>query len=596
MSKINIPAVPSGFASTTALNERFQQIEDEFNNKVLYRPDVGAEPNAMSDDLDMGDNQIINVQAGVANTDAVNVGQISDLIAEAAASIGPADGNVLGPVSSVDNEVALFSGITGRVLKRGLSFWRFLTNAATYSDLTNTPATIGQIVFIRCHTSGSVGGGAFQAFSGSVTNDGGTQCNSATANIYWKRMDQYELDPYMFGATGSQTPDTTAIASALSVLKTNGRGGILKIPSSINKLATVPDLGLSNNYAVSVIDYRIDIIGPFGIESHYIEGRDNNGGYATELRVKGKQNPNISLQSLSDGTAYGYRTNVPNNMAGLSTYKRNGDTTFQFLADPLASGVVGDFGLLQYATGPISAQFAVYYGIDGDSKTRTDMNPSQLSTSTIAITNISNTTPIVVTLATNHGIVPTRSYVDISGTGLTGANGSWRVSVTGVNQITLLNSVAAGTSSTGSCIVTPNAQRATLTLSKPSSASESLFVEGVIGSNVASGTAPIVVQSQKADINLHARPYTLDLNGTQRTNGTVGSGGSKIVSGAVTLSGGSATVNLTGDSVFTSNLTYFIAGANLTSTNSFKFTRVSASQFTVTGTGTDQISFIISGY
>ena len=44
MAKIEIPAVPSGFATTAALNARLQQIEDEFNNKVLYRTDTGNEP------------------------------------------------------------------------------------------------------------------------------------------------------------------------------------------------------------------------------------------------------------------------------------------------------------------------------------------------------------------------------------------------------------------------------------------------------------------------------------------------------------------------------------------------------------------------
>lgn len=121
MAKIDIPAVPSGFATSTALNARFQQIEDEFNNKVLYRSDTGIEPNAMEDNLDMGNHKIINVSDGVQNKDAVNVGQIGTLISAAAAGLGAGTGNVMGAASSVDGELALFSGTTGRLLKRGIS-------------------------------------------------------------------------------------------------------------------------------------------------------------------------------------------------------------------------------------------------------------------------------------------------------------------------------------------------------------------------------------------------------------------------------------------------------------------------------------------
>lgn len=60
MSKITISDITAAFASTTAINAKFQQIEDELNNKVLYRTNPIGEPNSMSNDLDMAGYNILN--------------------------------------------------------------------------------------------------------------------------------------------------------------------------------------------------------------------------------------------------------------------------------------------------------------------------------------------------------------------------------------------------------------------------------------------------------------------------------------------------------------------------------------------------------
>ena len=60
MAKITVSDIASGYASTTALNASFNQIEDEFNNKVLYRDNPSGEPNQMLNDLDMNSYGILN--------------------------------------------------------------------------------------------------------------------------------------------------------------------------------------------------------------------------------------------------------------------------------------------------------------------------------------------------------------------------------------------------------------------------------------------------------------------------------------------------------------------------------------------------------
>ena len=61
MAKITIDDITSSFASVTQLNAYFQQLEDELNDKVLYRNNPDGEPNTMENDLDMNSNDLLNV-------------------------------------------------------------------------------------------------------------------------------------------------------------------------------------------------------------------------------------------------------------------------------------------------------------------------------------------------------------------------------------------------------------------------------------------------------------------------------------------------------------------------------------------------------
>ena len=64
MAKLSIPNLSSGFNSTSTLNNAFDSIEDELNNKVLYRDNPTGEPNQMENDLDMNGNKVLNA-AGI---------------------------------------------------------------------------------------------------------------------------------------------------------------------------------------------------------------------------------------------------------------------------------------------------------------------------------------------------------------------------------------------------------------------------------------------------------------------------------------------------------------------------------------------------
>jgi len=72
MAKITVSDISSGYASTTALNASFNQIEDEFNNKVLYRNNTSGEANQMENNLDMNNYDILNAGGLSATSLTVN--------------------------------------------------------------------------------------------------------------------------------------------------------------------------------------------------------------------------------------------------------------------------------------------------------------------------------------------------------------------------------------------------------------------------------------------------------------------------------------------------------------------------------------------
>jgi hypothetical protein len=78
MAKITISDILGQFASVIGINSRFQQLEDELNEKVLYRDNPGTEPNEMNNALDMSNNPILNLPNPTDPTSPVRVQDILD--------------------------------------------------------------------------------------------------------------------------------------------------------------------------------------------------------------------------------------------------------------------------------------------------------------------------------------------------------------------------------------------------------------------------------------------------------------------------------------------------------------------------------------
>lgn len=75
MSKIDLDPITSGY-NLSKINANFQKVEDELNNKVLYRNPPAGEPNSMSSNLDMNSRSILNaskISSRILELDGVQV-------------------------------------------------------------------------------------------------------------------------------------------------------------------------------------------------------------------------------------------------------------------------------------------------------------------------------------------------------------------------------------------------------------------------------------------------------------------------------------------------------------------------------------------
>lgn len=70
MNKIVLDDLPSGF-NRSRIDSDFTKIEQEFQDKVLYRNNPTGEPNQMESDLDLNSNDLLNV--GNLDTTTLNL-------------------------------------------------------------------------------------------------------------------------------------------------------------------------------------------------------------------------------------------------------------------------------------------------------------------------------------------------------------------------------------------------------------------------------------------------------------------------------------------------------------------------------------------
>lgn len=86
--KLDLATILSGF-NLSKINNNFTDIENELQDKVLYRDNPVGEPNAMENVIDMNSNKIINLGAPTLPSDAARLVDVQDAIAGGTASLIP---------------------------------------------------------------------------------------------------------------------------------------------------------------------------------------------------------------------------------------------------------------------------------------------------------------------------------------------------------------------------------------------------------------------------------------------------------------------------------------------------------------------------
>lgn len=115
--------------------------------------------------------------------------------------------------------------------------------ASTFSSLATTTAAVDQIITIRRHTSGTVGGGQFIGVpSTGLAPDGGTISISATAGIYWQRINYSFLLVQFWGVMGNGIADDT-VAVQLAI---NSGAKFLYWPSGTYNIGAAGLTGVSS--------------------------------------------------------------------------------------------------------------------------------------------------------------------------------------------------------------------------------------------------------------------------------------------------------------------------------------------------------------
>lgn len=79
MSKIELQDTNSGY-NLQKINNNFDKIETEFNEKVLYRDNPDGEPNEMLDDLDMNGNRVFNLPVPLSENEAARLKDVQDAV------------------------------------------------------------------------------------------------------------------------------------------------------------------------------------------------------------------------------------------------------------------------------------------------------------------------------------------------------------------------------------------------------------------------------------------------------------------------------------------------------------------------------------
>lgn len=177
MAKITLPSIGGGYATTTQLNAAFTQIEDEFQNKVLYRDNTSAESNVMENDIDLNNNDLNNI--GNVDCDTITVAGVSLTAQVAAAAASATAAAASAAAAAVSASTASSSASTATA--SATSATSSATSATASAATATTQASNASTSATNAATSASAASTSASAASTSATN-ASTSASSASTS------------------------------------------------------------------------------------------------------------------------------------------------------------------------------------------------------------------------------------------------------------------------------------------------------------------------------------------------------------------------------------------------------------------------------
>ena len=204
--KITLDSIVSGFKSVTKLITNFDKIEDDLNNKVLYRNNPEGEPNQMENNLDMNSQRIVNLVSPVNDSEPARWADVKNGVTGIDEPIPSQTGNAKTPLTTNGTGLA-FGQIeadhvdftpagTGAVTTNVDNYLKTVNNYDAVFDSvqgmkdTSVPLPLGALIKTHgYYTKDGLGGNTYLVVSaGTGVEDGGNYIDLVGINLQAKAL------------------------------------------------------------------------------------------------------------------------------------------------------------------------------------------------------------------------------------------------------------------------------------------------------------------------------------------------------------------------------------------------------------------------
>lgn len=243
MSKIVLNDV-TNLNTLSVINNNFDKLEQELQNKVLYRDNPEGEPNTLESDVDANGNSLYNVNnLTIHGSFTVNGEDVGTYIGQAQEAADEAAQSATAAANSSSAAAASSSSASSSALTATAQ----ATIATTKANEASSSASSAQASADTATTQAGVA----TTQAGIATTQAGiatTQASNALASAS-------QAGTYATNASNSAAASDSSAASSLasSIISTNAKDDILALAQTVG--ATIADYGFINTSPTSTSDY-----------------------------------------------------------------------------------------------------------------------------------------------------------------------------------------------------------------------------------------------------------------------------------------------------------------------------------------------------